>query len=272
MEGTLRASGTAIVGVGYSNTRFQFMTGVGGAANLDLTGGTIYYGNSSSGSRTRDNAGLRGDVGALSGFFETSAPTNYPATIGQASGSWYHLLDIRHSNPGNNYAMQFTGSFFDQDVFVRKTNDNASQAWARVQTSRDLVSAKVTTAAGYTTKNAWVTTLGPTAWMDVRNGDNIKFDALEYFRLTGGSSDEFVYLRVYVEGQSGCPANPGVSSQSDYFHPTEAGADHDNFKPVPYLDVWTSNCTGQQRYYLQTYMSGNDDWQTNYKTLIATRY
>ncbi|RZJ76952.1 MAG: hypothetical protein EOO45_00275 [Flavobacterium sp.] len=78
--------------------------------------------------QTRNDAGLQGNQGASSGFFETSTPVNYPT----GAGSWWHLLDIRHSNTENNYAMQFAGSFFDQGLFFRKTNNNAGQAWSRI--------------------------------------------------------------------------------------------------------------------------------------------
>jgi hypothetical protein len=83
-----------------------------------------------SGSRTeyRNDAGLQGNAGAISGFFQTPAPVNYPA----GAGSWWHLLDIRHSNPSNNYTMQFAGSFFDQQLWFRKTNNSPAQAWSRV--------------------------------------------------------------------------------------------------------------------------------------------
>ncbi|MBT0551021.1 hypothetical protein [Riemerella anatipestifer] len=55
---------------------------------------------------TRDDAGLMGNQ-AASGFFETVDPKNYPV----GADLWWHLLDVRHSNPNNNYAMQFSGSF-----------------------------------------------------------------------------------------------------------------------------------------------------------------
>lgn len=77
---------------------------------------------------TRDNAGLQGDAGAVSGFFETVNPLNYPA----GANSWWHLLDVRHSNNANNYAMQFAGSFWDQELYFRKTNNNAGQPWQKV--------------------------------------------------------------------------------------------------------------------------------------------
>jgi hypothetical protein len=83
-----------------------------------------------SGSRTeyRNDAGLQGNAGAISGFYQTPVPVNYPA----GAGSWWHLLDVRHSNPDNNYTMQFAGSFFDQHLWFRKTNNNPSHPWSRV--------------------------------------------------------------------------------------------------------------------------------------------
>lgn len=90
----------------------------------------IYQTPNSSRTEFRDDAGLRGDAGAKSGFFETTAPVNYP--IG--ASSWWHLLDIRHSNTGNNYAMQFAGSFFNQELFFRKTADNSSAPWRKIVT------------------------------------------------------------------------------------------------------------------------------------------
>ena len=78
--------------------------------------------------QTRDNAGLQGNAGAVSGFFETVNPINYPA----GASSWWHLLDVRHSNTENNYAMQFAGSFHDQNLYFRKTTDNPGQQWSKV--------------------------------------------------------------------------------------------------------------------------------------------
>ncbi|NMN37169.1 hypothetical protein [Pedobacter sp. SG918] len=83
--------------------------------------------------QTRDNAGLQGDAGAVSGFFETVNPVNYPA----GAGGWWHLLDVRHSNTVNNYAMQFAGSFFNQELYFRKTNNNAGQPWQKVVMESD---------------------------------------------------------------------------------------------------------------------------------------
>jgi hypothetical protein len=84
-------------------------------------------------SQTRDNAGLQGADGATSGFFQTEYPVNYPTV---ATG-WWHFLDVRHTNPANNYAMQFAGSFFNQDLFFRKTVNDPSQLWSKVILERE---------------------------------------------------------------------------------------------------------------------------------------
>ena len=103
---------------------------------LDLNSGTFGFGASNTRTEQRLDAGLQGNAGAQSGFFQNdgSTVTNYPSG---ASG-WYHLIDCRHSNPVNDYAMQFAGSFFDQNLYFRKTNNNPSQAWSRVMTSNDV--------------------------------------------------------------------------------------------------------------------------------------
>jgi hypothetical protein len=115
------------------------------------TGNSFAFGDGTAtyGSRTesRADAGLQGNSGAQSGFFQTSAPSpsaNWPtATPSYAAGfdgagnaqSWWHLLDVRHSNDANNYAMQFAGGFFDQKLYFRKTAGAANTAWSEVLTS-----------------------------------------------------------------------------------------------------------------------------------------
>lgn len=102
------------------------------AYNLELNG-TFGYGNGTSGlyrsrTETRDDAG---QIATQSGFFETSAPVNYPT----GASSWWHLIDTRHSNNANNYALQIAGSFFDQDLWFRKTVNNSGQVWSKLLTS-----------------------------------------------------------------------------------------------------------------------------------------
>ncbi|WP_231121176.1 hypothetical protein [Epilithonimonas vandammei] len=78
--------------------------------------------------QTRDDAGSYG-ANFKSGFFQTEHPVNYPTS---ASTEWWHLLDIRHTNPNNMYAMQFAGAFGDENLWFRKTNDDASNSWSKV--------------------------------------------------------------------------------------------------------------------------------------------
>lgn len=98
--------------------------------SLEFANAQTVWGVDNSRTETRDNAGLQGNQGALSGFFQSAAPVNYPTG---ASG-WWHLLDVRHSNATNNYAMQFAGSFFDQQLWFRKTNSSPTQSWNRIIT------------------------------------------------------------------------------------------------------------------------------------------
>lgn len=94
--------------------------------NLSLVGfiiSSLFYSQTS-------NTQVRDDAGAptvISGFYQTSSPINYPT----GANGWWHLLDVRHSNASNNYGMQFAGNFYDQDLWYRKTNDNASQPWRK---------------------------------------------------------------------------------------------------------------------------------------------
>ena len=114
-----------------------------GAAPLALApgrvvaSGTLEWGESGQRVEFRDNAGLRGDAGARSGFFQTmnaSPAGNYPP----GSSSWWHLLEARHHNTGNNFAMQFAGSFYDQRLWFRKTNNDPAAPWRRVLTTDDI--------------------------------------------------------------------------------------------------------------------------------------
>jgi len=268
MHITQEPTGMGAIGL---NRRIKFFDNQSQGLGIEMTG-NLWYGNTNSRTQWRDNASLQGNAGAQSGFYETYQPTNYPATRGQTFvGPWYHLLDVRHNNPANNYALQFSGSFFDQDVFVRKTDNNPAQPWSRVQTSRDISFVKSEYSGVQTLKNSWVYVTGYSDWMDVNNGDKIKLDGMYYARLTGGSNNDYFYTQVEISGQGNCAAVQ-YANQHDYFHADEDGSNHDNFKPVVYMDVWNCNCTGQIRFRLMIYMSGDDNWETREMIITGTRY
>lgn len=88
----------------------------------------VVWGLNNSRTDSRDDAGLRGDAGAVSGFFQAMTPANYPP----GATSWWHLLDVRHNNPDNNFSMQIAGSFFDQNLWFRKTNNDPAQVWSKI--------------------------------------------------------------------------------------------------------------------------------------------
>jgi hypothetical protein len=87
--------------------------------------GIVYWGNGLTRTETRDDAGAQG---GRSGLYETSAPVNYYVN----ASSWQHLFEVRHSNTGNNFALQIGGSFFDQDLWFRKTNNSGTTGWSQI--------------------------------------------------------------------------------------------------------------------------------------------
>lgn len=152
---------------------------------LDLGNGTFGFGNSNQRTETRNDAGLQGNGGAQSGFFETSAPVNYPT----GATSWWHLIDSRHSNQGNNYALQIAGSFFNQELWFRKTNNNAATAWSRILTSGD-----AWTTTGNAGTNASTNFVGTTDGIDFVTRTN----NTERMRVTSGGN---VGIGITAPGQ-----------------------------------------------------------------------
>ena len=84
--------------------------------------GDFSFGSAGTRTETLNDAG---EMGGRSGFYESYSPVNFPA----GATSWWHLISTRHSNTGNNYAMQIAGSFFDQRIYFRKTSNNGAMPW-----------------------------------------------------------------------------------------------------------------------------------------------
>jgi hypothetical protein len=165
-------------------------------------------------------------------------------------------------------AIQVAGSFFDQDLYTRKTNANGNTGWSRVVTSRDISSVSIYGNTGYNNSDDWRDVTGWTNYMDVKVGDKIKFDASFNTRLTGGSGNDDYYW--YIEF-NGC-AGGNQMGTSDWYRPAEDGSDHDNRKQVAFTDIWNCNCNGQLRYRLWVRNTGDDGWEISRRVLIATRY
>jgi hypothetical protein len=78
---------------------------------------------------TKDNITTRTE----SGIYETSTGTfaeGWPLN----SSNWQHLISVTHSNDTNYYAMQISGSFFDNDFYGRKTNNVGTASWVKFWT------------------------------------------------------------------------------------------------------------------------------------------
>ena len=95
-----------------------------------LTIGSVSWGDSSTRTESRDDAGASG-LGIRSGFYQTPKPANFPTNTTNVN-DWWHLIDCRHSSPTNNYAMQIAGYFRDQSLWFRKTNNNANGGWSLI--------------------------------------------------------------------------------------------------------------------------------------------
>ena len=78
-------------------------------------------------------------LGALSsridsGFYESQGDgTNWP----NSDTGWKHLIASTHSYGGNYFSLQLSGPFGDQELYLRKTNNNTAQAWSRFWTSNN---------------------------------------------------------------------------------------------------------------------------------------
>jgi hypothetical protein len=121
--GTIGNSGATLTGT-LSTAAQPNITSVGTLTSLTATG-SVLWGSSASRTQTKDDAGT---AASKSGFFEASAPTNYYT----GASSWQHMIEARHSNDSNNYALQIAGSFFDQLLYFRKTNNSGTTAWSKI--------------------------------------------------------------------------------------------------------------------------------------------
>ena len=83
----------------------------------------------------KDNITSRTD----SGFYQTSSGTTgegWPVN----DGTWQHLIACTHANDSNYYSMQIAGSFYDQNLYFRKTNGNGTTGWRQILTDQNISS------------------------------------------------------------------------------------------------------------------------------------
>ncbi|MCS7074948.1 MAG: hypothetical protein NZ108_10820, partial [Bacteroidia bacterium] len=206
------------VGIGLANPAYS----------LEIAG-TFGFGNGVSGTyrsrtETRDNAGLSGAAGAQSGFFETENPVNYPA----GATSWWHLIDARHSNHANNYALQIAGSFYDQELWFRKTNNNPTTPWSRLLSTSNLNSL-AWALTGNSGTNPAINFIGTTDAIDfvVRTSNTERMRVTSGGNVGIGTSTPAAVARLQVVGGSIMPAVGNASNTGIYFPPDPGGGGGD---------------------------------------------
>lgn len=109
-----------------------------------------------------------------------------------------------------------------------------------------------------------------TATMNVESGNVIKLDANALLRLTGGSGNDDFYIRINIDGASGCADLN--TEELGWIRASEDGSDHDNFRTYSYMDVINVTCNGTMRFRLQVKNAGDDSWQRRDAILTATKF
>lgn len=164
-----------------------------------------------------------GQMGGTSGFYETYNPINFPA----GANNWWHLLDVRHSNVNNNFAMQFAGSFFDQDLWFRKTSNIANNVWSRVLTETNgNLNGKIyiTTSGGqnFFTGHQAGNTYGFPGGIFKAITDNPYGQMNVFYEGVAGGVTNFT---VRADGQGYLAAGLGIGTQNPAYRLTVAGGD-----------------------------------------------
>ena len=164
-----------------------------------------------------------GQMGGTSGFYETYNPINFPA----GANNWWHLLDVRHSNVNNNFAMQFAGSFFDQNLWFRKTNNVPNAEWSRVLTETNgNLNGKIymTTSGGqnFFTGHQAGSTYGFPGGIFKAITDNPYGQMNVFYEGVAGGVTNFT---VRADGQGYLAAGLGIGTQNPAYRLTVAGGD-----------------------------------------------
>ncbi|MBU1720544.1 MAG: hypothetical protein KKA07_15885 [Bacteroidetes bacterium] len=153
------------------------------AGDVRLTS-DLLFGTLNNRTQTKNDAG---GMSGRSGFYETGSPApaaNWPT----GASSYWHLLDCRHSNVTNNYALQIAGSFYDQTLYYRTTHDDAAAAWTKVLCNPRVTIARTTTTELYVDeyiKFRWEAGSNDLQFSPVSTGNWCVFAYYESCELTG---------------------------------------------------------------------------------------
>ena len=107
-----------------------YLPTTGKAADSNLLDGidSVRMVHGSGGARTDGSSNVSPTTSATwmpSGFYENSNGSGTP------SSQWYNLIQMRHTNTGNNHGHQIAGSFYDNNLWNRNINNNSYGAWSK---------------------------------------------------------------------------------------------------------------------------------------------
>ncbi len=127
-------------------------------------------------------------------------------------------------------------------------------------------------AAGTSGSNTTKTVISSGSTMNVDVGDVIIIDANVTLRLTGGSNTDDFYIKPIKTGTSTCTCTDGSSTpRYMLYRPDEGGSDHDNYRPIHYLDYCTVTGAGTLIMRLDVQNTGNDGWEHSQAVMVVRK-
>lgn len=171
-------------------------------------------------------------------------------------------------NAASNQTINFRQNNVDQ-ALLESDGDLAMVGDNSFKQPNNVRYAKVTNIQGHNSNNSWWYLTPNTTSMNVEPGNIIKMEATFLARMRGGIGNDDYDYKVYSTGTCGI----GDHNVVDGYRPDESIADHDNFKPISYLDYYVvPNCTGTMSFRLEIRNTGDDDYEVKDVVFFVTKY
>lgn len=112
----------------------------------------------------------------------------------------------------------------------------------------------------------------PGATMTVAVGDVVILDVEVTLRLTGGSGVDDFSIRPTKNGTCTLSCTDATTTpRYMLYRPDEGGSDHDNYRPIHYMEICKVTAAGTLGFGLDVYNSGDDTWEHSQAVLVARR-